>query len=229
MPIELILWDLDGTLLRGNGIGREATRLAMEAVYGTSGNLANHRFGGKTDWYTLLELLTPLAIPPETVSAELPRYAQVFADAMNQLLPQYRIDPLEGGHQLVEQLTAHPTLLHGVVTGNVYATSQIKLRAAGYPLERFPFGAYGDEAIERAELPKLALARAEKHAGRTIARENVLILGDTVEDIIAARANGMQVCIVAGGFSDLADLQAAAPDVIIPSLTAFGETFADAF
>ena len=51
--IELILFDIDGTLLWPRGAGRASTREAMLEVFSTCGGLDSHDFGGKTDWFTL--------------------------------------------------------------------------------------------------------------------------------------------------------------------------------
>src|SRR5256885_2249938 len=56
-PEILVLFDIDGTLLRAAGSGRAATERAMQEVFGTVGKLADYRFSGKTDWHTLLTLL----------------------------------------------------------------------------------------------------------------------------------------------------------------------------
>ena len=53
----MILFDIDGTLVLTHGAGREATQYAMIEVFGTCGALTAHKFGGKTDWQTLSELL----------------------------------------------------------------------------------------------------------------------------------------------------------------------------
>ncbi len=55
--MRLFLFDIDCTLLLTRGAGRESNRRAMVEVFGTCGALAGHKFGGKTDWQTLAELL----------------------------------------------------------------------------------------------------------------------------------------------------------------------------
>ena len=54
---RLILFDIDGTLLHPGGVGRASTREAMLEVFGTAADIASHHFAGKTDWYTLPQLL----------------------------------------------------------------------------------------------------------------------------------------------------------------------------
>lgn len=52
--MQLILFDIDGTLIHSGGCGRAATRLAVQEVFGTAGALDEVNFAGKTDWQILL-------------------------------------------------------------------------------------------------------------------------------------------------------------------------------
>jgi phosphoglycolate phosphatase-like HAD superfamily hydrolase len=49
MRQRLILFDIDGTLLKTDGAGRVSTRAAMLEVFGVAGAIDAHNFGGKTD------------------------------------------------------------------------------------------------------------------------------------------------------------------------------------
>ena len=44
----IVLFDIDGTLLRTSGVGQASTRVALERVYGTSGDLPRFYPGGRT-------------------------------------------------------------------------------------------------------------------------------------------------------------------------------------
>ena len=45
----LILFDLDGTLMRGKGLGRPAVEATIKEIFDLEVDLASHWFGGKTD------------------------------------------------------------------------------------------------------------------------------------------------------------------------------------
>ena len=72
--IQLILWDIDGTLLMPKGVGRAATRLAMLEIFKTDAGLETHYFGGKTDWRTLLDLLPPQGFTELAIRELMPSY-----------------------------------------------------------------------------------------------------------------------------------------------------------
>ena len=112
----------------------------------------------------------------------------------------------------------------GLVTGNVSSTSPIKLRAAGINPDWFPIGAYGSEALERDQLPALAVARAAAHYRYPFAPHEVIVVGDTLADVSCARALGAQAVAVQTGFAQPGDLDAA--DFLLSDLTEFARVLA---
>src|SRR5207237_2249785 len=86
-----------------------------------------------------------------------------------------------------------------VATGNIRAGAEAKLAAAGLD-DRFALGGYGCDSPVRAELVARAIER-----GRACGEvREVIVVGDTIHDIAAARACGATVCAVATG-ADSAD------------------------
>ncbi|MEM6528564.1 MAG: HAD family hydrolase [Chloroflexota bacterium] len=219
--IDAILWDIDGTLLTGKGIGREATRRSMEQVFGTSTGIDTHHFGGKTDYKTLALLLEPAGYDESAVGEKMPAFAQAMAANMRALTATYDVVALPGAMNTLNALLRRENLLHGLVTGNVAPAAPVKLQAAGYDPAVFTFGAFGDESVHREDLPPAAITRASELAGRSIAPEHVLIIGDTLMDITAARASGVKVCAVATGYNTRDELAAAEPDYLINEMAEF--------
>ncbi len=132
MTQQLILFDIDGTLLHGNGIGREATRRAMLEVFGRATGIDMHQFGGKTDWFTLHELLSAEGLSGGEVSARLARYEELIGRHMSDLVPDYEVVMLPGALDVLTVLRQRDAVLLGLVTGNVSTTAPVKLRAAGF-------------------------------------------------------------------------------------------------
>ncbi len=219
--IRLILWDIDGTLLRTDGLGRRATRLALEHVYGTSGAVMTHHFGGKPDLRTLREILLPEGIPDQTILDLLPDYMQSMREIMSALAPEHTVRALPNGVELARGLHDSTTMIQGIVTGNVQTIVPVKLGLAGYQMHWFSVGAYGNESENRADLPVNAIERAQTLHQCTLAPHEVLIVGDTVMDVHAARANQLPVCIVRTGYESAEALEASYPDFIIDDLTTF--------
>lgn len=220
---RLILFDIDGTLLRTNGIGRDSTRAAMLEVFGTDQGLDAHAFGGKTDWFTLTELLEPQGITSEIVGERMPVYEQSIARHLTEMIDSTSAYPCPGAVEIVSHLRDDSKSLLGIVTGNVSTTAPLKLRAAGFDPSWFPVCAYGSEAIDRNDLPALAIERATNHSGTQFAPENVIVIGDTPADIACARAVGAVAVAVCTGFASREQLVTAQPDYLLDDLTSLSE------
>jgi phosphoglycolate phosphatase-like HAD superfamily hydrolase len=215
---RLLLFDIDGTLLWPNGVGREATRLAMLEVFGSDAGLEKHVFGGKTDWRTLVDLI---GCAPDEIERSMPAYHEVMTRHLESIIGSFDVQPCPGALTLIESIRLREDILLGLVTGNVGRAADVKLRAAGYDPAWFPVGAYGHEAMERNHLPPLALARAVEHYRQPIQPEQVMIIGDTPADVACARALGAKAVAVGTGFCERADLVACNPDYLIDDLSTF--------
>lgn len=218
---RLILFDIDCTLLQAKGAGREATRLAMQEVFGTASRLDGHYFGGKTDWQTLVELLEEHHYDEARIGEVMHHYEEAMGRHMAAVIGRYRVEACPGALELVERLRARPDMLLGVVTGNVSTAAPVKLRAAGFDPDWFPVGAFGNEAANRDHLPPLALKRAVRHYGRPIEPWQVIVIGDTPSDVACARALGAVAVAVATGPCPADELIAAQPDFMLADLTTF--------
>lgn len=220
--MPLILFDIDGTLLHPRGSGRESTRRALLELFGTTAGLDGHNFSGKTDWQTVVELMQPHGYDAAQVGALMPQYADAIHRHLRAIIDHYPVEACPGALALVDDLRRRAIPV-GVITGNVATTAPVKLRAAGFDPDWFPVGAYGSEALDRNDLPALALARAAAHYRQPIAPHEVIIVGDTPMDVACARALGAVAVAVGTGYCPREELLAAAPDYFIEDLTAFGQ------
>jgi len=218
---HLVLFDIDGTLLRTKGAGRTSTRLAMMDVYGTAGRIDQHQFGGKTDWHTLVELLHDSGYDHARIGETMPDFERAMAKHLRDVIHDAEVTVMPMAHEVVRTLREDDGVMIGIVTGNTRSSAGIKLGAAGFDTAWFAVGAYGSEAIDRNDLPKLALARANTVCDCEIQPEHVIIIGDTVRDIECARAVGGVAVAVKTGFEDNALLKEAQPDYLLDDLTGF--------
>lgn len=219
--MKLVLFDIDGTLLISRGIGRQAKRQAMLECFGTAGDLDNHVFGGKTDWRIVAELLAPYGLSSDEVGRAMPAYETVMARRMRALRGCYQAEAIPAAMQLVAALRERDEALLGLVTGNTSKTAAIKLDMAGYDRAWFPLGAFGNESAERDDLTRLALRRARDHAGRAINGADVVVIGDTPDDVQAARAIDAIAVAVCTGYAPRDQLIGSKPDFLLEDLSAF--------
>lgn len=209
---RLILFDIDCTLLWTGGAGRESTRRAMLDVFGQTGALDDHNFGGKTDWQTLHELLHPHGIDHATIADAMPAYVNAMGRHLAEIIDTFPVRCCPSALDVVEAARRAPRTLIGLVTGNVESAAHVKLRAAGFDPAWFPIGAYGHEAFDRNDLTGLAARRAQTYIGHRLDAQRIYVVGDTPMDIACARAIDAVAIAVGTGFGSRDDLIAAGPD-----------------
>lgn len=216
----LFLFDIDGTLLRKLPPShRKAMCEACNTVFSVRVRPEEMgRTAGMTDTAILMRLLHGVGVPREDVAASLPSLYTAAADAYDRLVDA-DLSMFHTPHA-AEALTwlARRGAALGLVTGNIQRIAWRKLRAAGLA-DRFSFGAFGDEAEARDALPPIALRRGEALLGRTFAREQVYVVGDTPADIGCGAASGLRTIGVATGPEHTVEhLRACDPDYLIEDL-----------
>ncbi len=218
--MRLILFDIDGTLIFGHGVGHRSLVRAMEETYGTSGDHNGYDWRGKTDPLIVRELMRREGIPAIIVEEKLPacfdRYVRCLEEA---LAKGDRVDVLPGIEPLLRDLAQRPDVLVGLLTGNIERGAKAKLRSTGL-LPFFQIGAYGSDDSDRRKLPVIARDRAQALVGRAIAFTEIDIIGDTPLDVDCARCVGARAIAVASGQHSAAELAATDPDLLF-------ENFAD--
>ncbi len=202
----LYLFDIDGTLLDAHGSGRGSFDEVMLDRFGVANASEGIRYGGKTD-HAIIEEIFRARLERSASEAERAAFLAAYVPLLTRKLAANGVKVLDGAVAALDWLAPRARL--GVATGNIREGAEAKLAAAGLA-GRFELGGYGCDAVLRAEL----VARAIERAG---AADEVIVVGDTIHDIAAARACGATVCAVATG-SDPAEALAHA-DVVFRSLT----------
>jgi phosphoglycolate phosphatase-like HAD superfamily hydrolase len=221
--MKLVLFDIDGTLLWTDGAGRRAIHRALLAEAGTAGPIDDYRFDGKTDPQIVRELLTlaghPDAAAPERIAAVCQRYVEALQEELDRAPEGTRLLP--GVAAVLTALEPHESagrVVVGLLTGNLKAGADLKLRAAGLEPERFAVAAYGSDSGRRAELPPIAARRATELMGRPFAGADIVIIGDTPDDVACGRPVGARSVAVATGFYDVTALRATGATYVFESL-----------
>jgi phosphoglycolate phosphatase-like HAD superfamily hydrolase len=221
--MRLILFDIDGTLLWTNGAGRRAIHRALLDEVGTAGPIDGYRFDGKTDPQIVRELLE-LAGHPESrsddrITAVCRRYVDLLTAELAKPTQTTKLYP--GIKELLAALEPYETDRHalvGLLTGNVQHGAALKLRSAGLDPARFVVGAFGSDSHSRADLPAVAAKRATERTGRRFTGADLVVVGDTPDDVACARPMGARTVGVATGFYDTAALRAAGATHVFENL-----------
>jgi phosphoglycolate phosphatase-like HAD superfamily hydrolase len=208
----LVLWDVDGTLVRTAGHGRFAFEEAFQTVVGRVPEPVD--YAGRTDKQIALTMLAGQHEHLERVLAELEAALELRKEALRNEGFAY-----PGVPEVLEALHGRDDVIQSLLTGNIRANAVVKVSAFG--LDRwldFDVGAYGsDPHEERSDLVAVARERAAaKHGEPTAA----VLVGDTPLDVRAAHEAGARAVAVATGFAEPEALRASGPD-------AYLEDFAD--
>ena len=213
--MHVCLFDIDGTLLLGDGSGRAALEAAIRAEFGREGPLRTVSFAGRTDRAIVTELLAANDVEPTDEARE--RCLRAYLEHLPGQLRGRNGRVLPGIVALLEALSTRQDTATGVITGNLREGARIKL--AHFARDRyFAFGGYGDDHHDRGDVARAALADAELHLGFAPNIERVWVIGDTPEDVRCARAIGAHAIAVATGFATAEELRRAEPDLLLTDL-----------
>lgn len=192
---------------------------ALVEVFGTAGDCARYDFAGRTDPRIVLDLMTAAGVGEEEVRRLLPEIRRLYLEKLEGALDRRDMRLLPGVEELLERQAERPDLALALLTGNWEPGARTKL--SRFDLNRFfAFGAFGCDGIDRAELPPVALERAEARVGRRFAPADVLIIGDSLHDVACARAHGIPCLAVATGRTSAEALRTAGADWVVPDLPA---------
>lgn len=221
--MKLVLFDVDGTLLWTDGAGRRAIHRALLDEAGTAGPIDTYRFDGKTDPQIVRELLTHARHPQATDDVMIQAVCRRYVDHLRAELdrPARSTRILTGIEPLLAALEPHERAeraLVGLLTGNVAPGAVLKLLSAGLDPARFRVGAYGSDSAQRGDLPRVAAARASALTGHVFAGSDVVILGDTPDDVACGRSLGARSVAVATGFYDVSALRACGAAYVFETL-----------
>lgn len=224
--MRLLLFDVDGTLVRCGTQVRPILADALREVYGVARlEVDGYDFSGKTDQQIALELLALAGLDRRRAARGLDRLRDAYLKRLEARLDRELMELLPGVEELLGALAPRPDVSLGLLTGNWREGARIKL--ARFGLDRyFAFGAYGDDAVERSELLPVALDRAFRATGRRFAPADALIVGDSERDVACGRAHGVRVLAVTTGWTPAERLAAAGADRVVPSLAGLAEELA---
>ena len=222
--MRILLWDIDGTLIRSTRPGgyKEYTIPVLEEVFGTAGQLADMHVSGMTDTQIFIEALANHGVTHDHVRERMAMLAERLTAEARKITGNgvKFFELLPGVRETLEALDRHPRYRSALLTGNIESMAYLKMELVG--LEHFftlP-GAFGDESHDRRDLPALAAERIRKHLQLDLAPEQFIVIGDTPNDIDCARHFGARaVAVGTGRFYSNDELLQHAPDKFLPDLT----------
>jgi phosphoglycolate phosphatase-like HAD superfamily hydrolase len=221
---HLLLFDIDGTLVRG-GPAKKAFEEALKEVFGTAGRINGHDFSGKTDPQIARELLEGAGFSGGEIDTGLPKLWEEYLTRMSRGLRQNPMELIPGARETVDHLNGLREVALGLLTGNIVEGARLKLGSVGMA-DHFPIGGFGSDSEVRDHLPAFAMERAREKWGVVFSPERVVVVGDTPRDVACGRFGGTRTVGVATGRFDVASLKEAGADHVLPHMENLQETVA---
>jgi phosphoglycolate phosphatase len=224
-PRTLVLWDIDHTLIETRGVGRAIYDRAFPAATGEPlVKLAT--IAGRTELDIMAESLrvNGLEATDEAVQKLADALVQGYEGARDELAITGRALP--GARDTLKRFAADRSVHQAILTGNLREVARIKLEVFG--LESFldfDSSAFGDDHAERSELVRIARQRAEARTGARFDNEQVVLIGDTRNDVKAGLSAGVRVVGVATGKASEAELRRAGATQTVPTLSELPDSF----
>jgi phosphoglycolate phosphatase-like HAD superfamily hydrolase len=215
--MRLVLFDIDGTLLREGIAPKIAFARALRETYDTTGPVGEFKFAGMTDPECVTEIMRLAGIPDHVIHQRRAECLRRYVDHLTVEMQNHDGASLfPGVRELLERLNKLDDVLVGLLTGNILRGAELKLRR--WSLEPyFRFGAFGDDHENRSVLAQIALEKARSLAGRAFTGADTTVIGDTPRDVICARAIGARAVVVATGQVSRGELAKSLPDALLDS------------
>lgn len=229
--MHICLLDIDGTLLLTGGAGQAAFSQTLADDFGIPRIVTPVAFAGRSDRAIALELLREHGVEPSVENWR--RFCVGYLGRLEAALIAHQGSVLPGAVALLETLSRRDDVAIGLVTGNVREGARRKL--VHYNLWHwFAFGGYGDDHVDRCDIAASALAAARAHINgkRAIAASNgaaagqVIVIGDTPQDVVCGRSIGARCVAVPTGHTTADELRGSSPDVLVDSLEDVGPILA---
>jgi len=213
-----VLFDIDGTLLSAGGVSSRAMVDALIEGFGTAGAAHEYDYSGKTDPQIVRELMRGSGIPDAQIDAAMGAVLADYRARLHARLRPEHVCAKPGVEAVVEALAADGRVTLALLTGNIEPCARAKLAPLGLN-RHFPFGAYGSDHEDRYCLPSVAVSRARDHTGTAFAGEEVVIIGDSIHDVLCGRSLGVRAVAVATGKTSRERLAVEQPHALLDDLS----------
>lgn len=208
--MKVLLWDIDGTLLRANKAGQYTFQQATMEIFQSQYDFSDIPTAGMTDYYIAYQIISKITgKEPDQVTVKR------LVEKYEQLLPTF-LDIRKGfvipsAIIILEKLVGNANYLSLLLTGNTLAGAKEKLNyyeIANY--FNFANSSFGDGCLERAVVAEKALEKVRRNYPKVLL-DDIVVIGDTPQDILCGKRIGVKTVAVATGKYKLSELREYSP------------------
>jgi phosphoglycolate phosphatase len=214
---KLLLFDIDGTLLRAEDATRQAINEVFQSLFSIKGSLADMSFFSWTDLGLFREAAIKLIGRPLSAK-EYTAFTRAYTERLQDHLQTCKFYLMPGIAELLPHLSERKDVILGLETGNIEPAARLKLERGGIS-HYFRFGGFGSDSADRAELIQKGIERACTLERRAIPGKDIYVIGDAAYDVSAGKKIGVNTVAVGTGIGDQARLLAEKPDYYLKDLS----------
>jgi phosphoglycolate phosphatase len=214
--LKVILFDIDGTLVKAGGAGIRALNRAVKLVTGKDGACRSFQLQGRTDKINFENAFRAGAgrRPAKKEMLELEKnYKACLPREVEASVKAGKYTKIKGVEKFLLKLSGCRSVLAGLGTGNLKAGAFIKLQPSGL-MKYFVFGGYGCDSRSRVGMLKKAVERAAEITKIPVKPGEVYVIGDTPRDVAAAKEAGYHSAAVLAGFGDAREIMRSNPELM---------------
>lgn len=219
---KLLLFDIDGTILKTGGAGMRAMADIASEMFGDGFRWDGISAAGHLDPLIYAEAMQINGLRHDNATHDQFRTAYCARLAEELVRSKHAVEAMpsvhETLHRLRDRMMELGDVVLGLLTGNYSQAVPIKLSAVDVDPGWFRITAFGDEAPTRPDMVALAIKRYGEELQQTVEPARVMIIGDTPRDVACGKAHGCMVLGVGTGSFTAAQLLAEGADFAVDSL-----------
>ena len=214
---RLILFDVDQTLISTRGGDRKALNDTFQELHGIADAFEGISFGGRMDLSIMDQVYSHWGVAEGDRC--LSDFKARYFELLEQVLKDWEMGIVYPGiPELLRALDSRAEVQLGLATGNFRESAFIKLRKYGLDTF-FEEGGFGGDHPDRPKVVADAIVKCQALSRKVYEREDIFVIGDSVSDVEAGRANGINSVAVATGHYDTVKLKALGPTFVFDDLS----------
>lgn len=198
--MNLLVFDVDGTLTATNEVDTRCFARSFREVFGialdTSWQIYPHRTDSGIIGHSFSQHLRRT---PTTIELELFRRRFLILLENEWHAAPWNFAAIAGATSALTRIAQQRNYALALATGGWRISALFKLEKAGIPAVGLP-AAFADDAIERDEITRIAIARARTHGQQEFDR--VILMGDSDCDVTTAARLGLGFVGIAADNND---------------------------